>query len=241
MASEIKLKPIATDFTIKDHLYEVIRDHILSIDIYAMDEDLRLDERQLASQLGVSRTPIREVLARLAQDGLVEILPRKGVFIHRKSMSDILDMVITWAARRATSCYASRTTTGDHPRCGSGRCSDWVCQRPEKTAAAPRAPPAAGPDAVRFSNPADRPQPARCWRDPAVHRYWPVSGDGSYLGAQDLGHVNCHLGDLEQVCGRDRGRAARRNGRDKGCRTGRLPLVLPPQVLLLEARPVEAA
>jgi oxalyl-CoA decarboxylase len=98
VASEIKLKPIATDFTIKDHLYEVIRDHILSIDIYAMDEDLRLDERQLANQLGVSRTPIREVLARLAQDGLVEIIPRKGVFIHRKSMGDILDMVITWAA-----------------------------------------------------------------------------------------------------------------------------------------------
>ena len=113
MASEIKLKSIATDFTIKDHLYEVIRDHILSIDIYAMDEELRLDERQLASQLGVSRTPIREVLARLAQDGLVEILPRKGVFIHRKSMSDILDMVITWAALESMAARLATKVASD--------------------------------------------------------------------------------------------------------------------------------
>ncbi len=113
MASEIKLKPIATDFTIKDHLYEVIRDHILSIDIYAMDEDLRLDERQLAKQLGVSRTPIREVLARLAQDGLVEIQPRKGVFIHRKSMGDILDMVITWAALESMAARLATQVASD--------------------------------------------------------------------------------------------------------------------------------
>ena len=96
--SDLKLKPIANDFTIKDHLYDVLRDYILGVDIYDTDEDLRLDERQLATQLGVSRTPIREVLARLAQDGLVEIIPRKGVFIHRKSLTEILEMVITWAA-----------------------------------------------------------------------------------------------------------------------------------------------
>ena len=60
------------------------------LDIYNDEEELRLDERQLAEQLGISRTPIREALARLAQDGLVEILPRKGVFIHRKSLDEIL-------------------------------------------------------------------------------------------------------------------------------------------------------
>jgi len=78
-----------------------------------MDEELRLDERQLASQLGVSRTPIREVLARLAQDGLVEILPRKGVFIHRKSMSDILDMVITWAALESMAARLATKVASD--------------------------------------------------------------------------------------------------------------------------------
>ncbi len=39
--SDLKLKPIANDFTIKDHLYDVLRDYILGVDIYGSDEDLR--------------------------------------------------------------------------------------------------------------------------------------------------------------------------------------------------------
>ena len=78
MAIDVKLKPVAINFTLKDHIYDVLRESILEVDIYNDEEELRLDERQLAEQLGISRTPIREALARLAQDGLVEILPRKG-------------------------------------------------------------------------------------------------------------------------------------------------------------------
>lgn len=92
------LNPISVNFTLKDHTFEVLRDAILAMDIYEADADLRLDERQLAGRLGISRTPIREALARLAQDGLVEILPRKGVFVLRKSRDEVLEMVVTWAA-----------------------------------------------------------------------------------------------------------------------------------------------
>ena len=80
LSFEVDLKPVAINFTLKDHIYEVLRDSILQIDIYDTEQELRLDERKLAEQLGISRTPIREALARLAQDGLVEIIPRKGVF-----------------------------------------------------------------------------------------------------------------------------------------------------------------
>ena len=93
MTLDVKLKPVSINFTLKDHIYEVLRETILDVDIYDVEEDMRLDERQLAEQLGISRTPIREALARLAQDGLVEIVPRKGVFIHRKSLPEILDMI----------------------------------------------------------------------------------------------------------------------------------------------------
>ena len=48
---------------------------ILDMEIYQPDVDLRLDERKLAEKLGISRTPIREALARLAQEGLVQIVP----------------------------------------------------------------------------------------------------------------------------------------------------------------------
>ena len=98
MAIGDQLSPIGINFTLKDHTYDVLRSAILNMNIYEEGVDLRLDERQLADQLGISRTPIREALARLAHDGLVEIQPRKGVFIQRKSMAEILEMIVTWAA-----------------------------------------------------------------------------------------------------------------------------------------------
>jgi len=57
-----------------------------------------LDERQLSLKLGVSRTPIREAIARLEQEGLVRTLPRKGVFVIRKTKREILEMITVWAA-----------------------------------------------------------------------------------------------------------------------------------------------
>ncbi|MDA8870971.1 GntR family transcriptional regulator [Rhizobiaceae bacterium] len=93
-----KLVPIAVNFSLKDHTYDVLRSAILDLDIYEDGTDLRLDERQMAQSLGVSRTPVREALARLAQDGLVDIQPRRGVFVVRKSMDEILEMIVTWAA-----------------------------------------------------------------------------------------------------------------------------------------------
>jgi DNA-binding GntR family transcriptional regulator len=98
MARSVKLKPVAVNFTLKDHIYEVLRNAILDMNIYQEDADLRLDERKMAEQLGISRTPIREALARLEQDGFVEIQPRRGVFVRRKSLEEVLEMIVVWAA-----------------------------------------------------------------------------------------------------------------------------------------------
>ena len=113
MSLDVKLKPVAINFTLKDHIYEILRETILDIDIYDAEADIRLDERQLAEQLGISRTPIREALARLAQVGLVEIVPRKGVFIHRKSLDEILDMVVTWAALESMAAHLATNEASD--------------------------------------------------------------------------------------------------------------------------------
>jgi DNA-binding GntR family transcriptional regulator len=78
--------------------YEALRDAILAMDVYQSDADLRLDEKTLAANLGVSRTPVREALARLEHEGLVRILPRKGVYIVRKSKAEIIEMITVWAA-----------------------------------------------------------------------------------------------------------------------------------------------
>jgi DNA-binding GntR family transcriptional regulator len=78
--------------------YQSLRDAILAMDVYRDEADLRLDEKRLATALGVSRTPVREALARLEHEGLVQIMPRRGVCIVRKSKAEITEMIRAWAA-----------------------------------------------------------------------------------------------------------------------------------------------
>ena len=51
MAIDVKLKPVSINFTLKDHIYEVLRESILKVDIYDADEELRLDEPGSPSSL----------------------------------------------------------------------------------------------------------------------------------------------------------------------------------------------
>ena len=108
-----KLSPIAQSFTLKDHTFDVLRAAILDMDIYDPEVDLRLDERKLAESLNISRTPIREALARLAQEGLVQIVPRKGVFVCRKSRTEILEMLVTWAALESMAARLATQNASD--------------------------------------------------------------------------------------------------------------------------------
>lgn len=93
----MKLQPIA-NLTLRDHVYDALRAAITGMDIYAPEADLRLEERSLAEQLGISRTPLRDAITRLEQDGLVTVVPRRGVFVQRKSLHEILEMIVAWAA-----------------------------------------------------------------------------------------------------------------------------------------------
>lgn len=96
--AEFKVDPIDTNFSLKERIYTSLKEAINAMNIYEEGVNLRLDERQLSEQLATSRTPIREALARLEQEGLVRIVPRKGVYIVRKSKAEILEMIILWAA-----------------------------------------------------------------------------------------------------------------------------------------------
>ncbi len=94
----MKLSPLPETFTLKDQIYERLRQAIIEMNIYDDDANLRLDERSLAEQLGISRTPLREALARLEQEGFVEVKARRGVFVRRKTQTEILEMIVAWAA-----------------------------------------------------------------------------------------------------------------------------------------------
>ena len=96
--AELAVEPIDANFSLKDKIYDSLKQAITTMNIYADDVELRLDERHLSEKLEISRTPVREALARLEQEGLVHIVPRRGVYIVRKTKSEILEMVTVWAA-----------------------------------------------------------------------------------------------------------------------------------------------
>ena len=95
---ELKFKSIDVNFSLKDKIYGTIKNGITSMNIYSDDAELRLDERRLSEKFEISRTPVREALARLEQEGLVQIVPRRGVYIVRKTKAQILEMITVWAA-----------------------------------------------------------------------------------------------------------------------------------------------
>jgi DNA-binding GntR family transcriptional regulator len=95
---QLDIKAIGESFSLKSRIYESLKDAIRNMNIYEAGADLRLDERRLSERFGISRTPLREALARLDQEGLVKIVPRRGIYIVRKSKAEILEMITVWAA-----------------------------------------------------------------------------------------------------------------------------------------------
>jgi len=93
----LRFEPVDERVSLKDRIYIQLKAAINAVDLYDPALDLRLDERELAKALDCSRTPLREALTRLENDGIIAIIPRKGVFLLRKSRDEIVDMIHAWA------------------------------------------------------------------------------------------------------------------------------------------------
>jgi DNA-binding GntR family transcriptional regulator len=89
-----------------DRVYRVLKDRILSQQI---EVGTRLRDEELAAQLGVSRTPVREALMYLSQEGLVEVYPRSGTRVRTFTEEDIEEI---FEVRAALETLAVRKAAG---------------------------------------------------------------------------------------------------------------------------------
>ncbi|MGE0222344.1 MAG: GntR family transcriptional regulator [Acetobacteraceae bacterium] len=114
-APRLRIEPLDVSLGLRKRACEAIKRAIMDMDIYGHTEDIRLDERQLSQDLGVSRTPIREALSVLEQEGFVRSIPRRGIHVVRKTKREIVEMITVWAAieSMAARLAAPRVTDAD--------------------------------------------------------------------------------------------------------------------------------
>src|SRR6266853_1805626 len=104
-----------TGTSFRKEAYAALKRAITAMDIYDHAQEIRLDERRLSEGLGVSRTPIREAMTLLEQEGFVRTRPRRGIFVVRKTKREIVEMITVMAALEsmAARLAAERATPAD--------------------------------------------------------------------------------------------------------------------------------
>lgn len=95
---------------LRDVVFETLRKAILN-GVFQSGE--RLMEKELAEQLGVSRTPVREAIRKLELEGFLVILPRKGAYVSEISFKDVHEVYEIRAVLESLACglAAERATT----------------------------------------------------------------------------------------------------------------------------------
>lgn len=100
------MKKIKVVRDLKSQVYKNIKDSILNRTLLP---GTQLKESELVKKLGVSRTPIREALSQLAQEGVIEIFPNKGAFVKSWEKEEVIEVLII---REALEGLAARLACG---------------------------------------------------------------------------------------------------------------------------------
>ncbi len=112
-AARPRLEPIDTSFSFKNKAYAALKSVITDMDVYGGREDIRLDERSLAEEFGISRTPVREAMAQLEREGFVRSVPRRGVYVVRKTKREVIELITAWAALESMAARLITENAGD--------------------------------------------------------------------------------------------------------------------------------
>ena len=119
--ARLVVAPIDSRETFKDKAYTALRNLIVSSDVYRSRTDIRLDERQLAQDFGISRTPVREAMVQLEREGFVRSVPRRGVYVVRKTKNEVIELIQAWAALESMAARLITQSATDADIAGLGR------------------------------------------------------------------------------------------------------------------------
>jgi DNA-binding GntR family transcriptional regulator len=132
-AIPLAIQPLEPSLSFRDRAYVALRRAILDADIYGQPGEIRLDERQLSQALGVSRTPVREAMTLLEQEGFLRSEPRRGVFIIRKTKREIVEMIEASAALESMAArLAAIRASADEIAALRRMFDDFVNENPEE-------------------------------------------------------------------------------------------------------------
>ena len=106
----LRIEPLDVGHGLRKQACDAIKRAIMDMNIYGQADDIRLDERQLSEAMGVSRTPIREALSVLEQEGFVRAIPRRGIVVVRKTKREIVEMITVWAAIESMAARIAATS-----------------------------------------------------------------------------------------------------------------------------------
>src|SRR5262245_37674628 len=112
-ATRVAVEPIGSPESFKSRAYTALKDAIVSMDVYRSRDDIRLDERRLAQDFGISRTPVREAMAQLEREGFVRSVPRRGIYVVRKTRKEVIEMITAWAALEGMAARLITENAGD--------------------------------------------------------------------------------------------------------------------------------
>jgi DNA-binding GntR family transcriptional regulator len=130
-APTLDMPRLDTSTSFAKEAYAALKRAITAMDIYGHAGEVRLDERRLSEGLGVSRTPIREAMTLLEQEGFVRTRPRRGIYVVKKTKREIVEIITVMAAlesmaarlaaeRASDADIAELRRLMDEFRCGKG-------------------------------------------------------------------------------------------------------------------------
>jgi DNA-binding GntR family transcriptional regulator len=112
-APRLAVDPLASPASFKRQAYIALKNAIASMDVYRSRAEIRLDERRLAHEFGISRTPVREAMAQLEREGFIRSVPRRGVYVVRKTRREVIELITAWAALESMAARLITENSGD--------------------------------------------------------------------------------------------------------------------------------